>query len=106
MFAGIDWASEEHAVCVIDATGRVLDRFTIEHTANGFERLVRRLAELADPAELPVAIERPDGRLVDRLLEAVAERLAPGVGVAALAPLRESENVVELVAVAECGSWP
>jgi tetratricopeptide (TPR) repeat protein len=38
------------------------------------------------------------GDELDRLLEAVAERLAPGVGVAALAPLRESESVVELVA--------
>lgn len=70
MFAGIDWASEEHAVCVVDATGRIVDRFTIVQSANGFERLVRRLAERADPADLPVAIERPDGRLVDRLLEA------------------------------------
>ena len=33
--------------------------------------MLRRLAELtADPADLPVAIERPDGRLVDALLEA------------------------------------
>jgi transposase len=31
---------------------------------------VRRLARFGDPAALPVAIERPDGRLVDRLLEA------------------------------------
>ena len=70
MFAGIDWASQEHAVCVVDATGRVVDRFTIAHSADGFERLVRRLAERADARDLPVAIERPDGRLVDRLLEA------------------------------------
>ncbi len=70
MFAGIDWASDEHAVCVLDGSGRVVDRFTIGHTADGFERLVRRLARHAAPADLPVAIERPDGRLVDRLLEA------------------------------------
>jgi transposase len=70
MFVGIDWAAEEHAVCVLDTAGRVVDRFTIEHSADGFERLVRRLGQRADPAELPVAIERPDGRLVDRLLEA------------------------------------
>jgi transposase len=70
MFAGIDWASEEHAVCVVDVTGQVVDQFTIAHTAAGFERLVRRLAERGDPGQLPVAIERPDGRLVDRLLEA------------------------------------
>ncbi len=70
MFAGIDWASEEHAVCIVDEAGRLVDRFAIEHSADGFERLVRRLAERAQPAELPVAIERPDGRLIDRLLEA------------------------------------
>jgi transposase len=70
MFAGIDWAAEEHVVCVVDVTGRVVDRFSIGHSAEGFERLVQRLAERADPADLPVAIERPDGRLVDRLLEA------------------------------------
>lgn len=70
MFAGIDWAADEHAVCVLDRDGRVLDRFTISHTGDGFERLIRRLARHADPAGLPVAIERPDGRLVDRLLDA------------------------------------
>jgi transposase len=70
MFTGIDWATGEHAVCVLDAEGRVADRFTVGHTAEGFERLVRRLARHGEAATLPVAIERPDGRLVDRLLEA------------------------------------
>jgi len=70
MFAGIDWAAAEHAVCIIDQAGRVIDRFTINHTADGFERLVGRLAKHGDPADLAVAIERPDGRLVDRLLDA------------------------------------
>jgi transposase len=70
MFTGIDWAADEHAVCVIDAAGRVADRFTIGHTADGFERLIRRLARHGHPADLPIAIERPDGRLVDRLLDA------------------------------------
>jgi transposase len=70
MFVGIDWATETHAVCIEDAAGRVVERFTIEHTAEGFERLTARLARHGDPGVLPVAIERPDGRLVDRLLEA------------------------------------
>ena len=70
MFAGIDWASQEHAVCVHDGAGRKLTSFTITHSADGFEDLVGRLARFGDSAELPVAIERPDGRLVDRLLEA------------------------------------
>ena len=70
MLAGIDWASEEHAVCVLDDEGRAIDRFTVAHSAQGFERLITRLARHGEPAEMPVAIERPDGRLVDRLLDA------------------------------------
>ena len=70
MFVGIDRAMGSHAVCIEDATGRVVDRFTITHSAEGFERLVRRLARHGDPALSLMAIERPDGRLADRLLEA------------------------------------
>ena len=70
-YVGIDWAAETHAVCVLDATGRIRAQFTIGHTAAGFADLLRRLARLAgDPAEVAVGIERPDGRLVDVLLEA------------------------------------
>ena len=29
--AGIDWASEDHAVCVVDAAGEVVTRFAVEH---------------------------------------------------------------------------
>jgi Transposase len=70
MFVGIDWASTEHAVCVLDQTGKTVRAFRIPHSAPGFNDLVARLRRLGTPAELPVAIERPDGRLVDRLLEA------------------------------------
>lgn len=70
MLAGIDWATEEHAVCVLDDDGRVVDRFTIAHSAIGFDRLTTRLARHGVAADVPVGIERPDGRLVDWLLEA------------------------------------
>ena len=70
MFCGIDWASDHHAVCVLDASGTKLASFQITHSAEGLELLITRLRRLGDPAALPVAIERPDGRLVDRLLEA------------------------------------
>lgn len=70
MLAGIDWVTEEHAVCVLEDDGRVVDRFTIAHNAEGFGRLTTRLARHGVAAELPIAIERPDGRLVDWLLEA------------------------------------
>ncbi|MCA1693521.1 MAG: IS110 family transposase, partial [Actinobacteria bacterium] len=67
---GIDWAAEEHAVCVVDSGGAEIAAFSIAHTKEGFAKLVTRLASLGVAAEMPVAIERPDGRLVDRLLEA------------------------------------
>ena len=70
MFCGIDWASDHHAVCVLDASGTTLASFQITHSAAGLELLCTRLRRLGDPAALPVAIERPDGRLVDRLLDA------------------------------------
>ena len=33
--AGIDWGSQEHAVCVLNADGSVLTQFTVPHTAAG-----------------------------------------------------------------------
>src|SRR5215471_9272595 len=33
VIAGIDWASADHAVCIVDAAGEVVSRFSIEHTA-------------------------------------------------------------------------
>jgi transposase len=70
-FTGIDWAAETHAVCVLDAAGKIRTQFSIAHSADGFADLLRRLGRLtADRGDVPVAIERPDGRLVDALLEA------------------------------------
>lgn len=54
----------------MDATGHVVDRFTISHTADGIAILIRRLARLTAPADVQIGIERPCGRLVDLLLEA------------------------------------
>jgi hypothetical protein len=69
-FVGIDWAARTHAVCVLDAAGRKVAMFTVAHTAAGFAKLAARLAGLAEDRGLvPIAIERPDGRLVDALLE-------------------------------------
>jgi transposase len=65
--AGIDWASTDHAVCVMDAAGGAVARFTVEHTAAGLAELVRRLRK-AGASE--AAIERGDGPVVDALLDA------------------------------------
>ena len=69
-FTGIDWAAATHAVCVMDAAGKITAEFTIAHSADGITQLIRRLARYGTPAAIPVAIERPNGRLVDLLLEA------------------------------------
>jgi transposase len=65
--AGIDWASEDHAVAIVDDLGRPVDRFSVAHTVPGLRRLIARLCRWA---VTEVAIERPDGPVVDALLEA------------------------------------
>ena len=65
--AGVDWARDDHAVAIVDADGRVQERFSVTHTAAGLRDLVRRLTKAAAQE---VAIERPDGPVVDALLAA------------------------------------
>jgi len=65
--AGIDLASEEHRLVVVDAEGRWLEQRRIAHSEEGVAALVRRLRQL-DVAR--VALERPNGLVVDRLLDA------------------------------------
>ena len=65
--AGVDWASRTHAVCVIEAGGPIRARFEVPNTGKSFAGLVRRLVKLGVGA---VAIERPDGPLVEAMLGA------------------------------------
>lgn len=65
--AGVDWAKDDHAVCIVDADGEVLDRFMVEHTAAGLKRLIRRLL---GAGVVEVGIERGDGPVVEALLAA------------------------------------
>jgi transposase len=66
-FAGIDWASEEHALCVVNGDGMTLAGEMHAHEEAGLRELIARMQALG---VVRVAIERPDGLLVDRLLEA------------------------------------
>jgi len=68
VFVGLDWAVHTHAVCIIDASGAVRDRFEIAHDRQGLAELMRRLARFG--ASLRIAIERPSGLIVDALVEA------------------------------------
>lgn len=67
LFAGIDWASKTHAICVVDDNGAIKVRFEIPNTGKTFNGLVKRLTKLGVQG---VAIERCDGPLVEALLEA------------------------------------
>jgi transposase len=67
---GVDWGGAVHAVCVMNAQGQVLDRFTVGHDRAGLETLIARLQEHGAAADIPIAIERPSGLLVDTLVEA------------------------------------
>ncbi len=69
-YVGVDWAAEVHAVCVLDGRGKVVTGFSVAHSAEGIAALIHRLARLGEAEEIPVGIERPNGRLVDLLLEA------------------------------------
>ena len=70
LFAGLDWGSTGHAVCVVEEGGKVVAHFEIKHDAAGLAELRARLAKLAPSAEIPIAIERPSGLIVDALVDA------------------------------------
>jgi hypothetical protein len=70
--AGIDWASEAHEVCVSEE-GQVNERFSATHDERGVAAVAAKLVRLG---VCRVAIERPDGILVERLLAAGLEVLA------------------------------
>ncbi|MFN8233853.1 MAG: IS110 family transposase [Actinomycetota bacterium] len=64
--AGIDWASRTHAVCVLEPDGSIRARFEVPNTGRSFAGLIRRLVKLDVTV---VAIERPDGPLVEAVIE-------------------------------------
>lgn len=70
-FVGVDWATEEHAVCLIDDGGKVLGERVFAHTGTGVAELCTWLLDTtkAEPSALFVAIEVPHGAVVETLLE-------------------------------------
>jgi transposase len=72
-YAGVDWAAEKHDVLVANEAGEELVASTFAHDEQGLRALCRTLVRLK--VQL-VAIERPDGLLVERLLDAGLRVLA------------------------------
>lgn len=65
-YAGVDWASEKHDVLVQDDAGQQVFSGTFAHDERGIKSLCQTLARLEVER---VAIERPDGLIVERLLD-------------------------------------
>ena len=72
-YAGVDWAADQHDVLVADERGEELLAATFAHNEKGLRSLCRQLLRLKVGL---VAIERPDGLLVERLLDAGLRVLA------------------------------
>jgi len=72
-FAGLDWASQLHAVCVIDAQGSVHERLKVAHSAFGLADLLAVSSWRCPPAPL----KGPSGLIVDTLVEVVPIHQTP-----------------------------
>jgi len=72
MWGFIDWGSQEHQLCLVDADGQVVCQRRFSHKADDLAKLcaVLRQPQPGLPAVKAVAIERNDGPVVDAMLEA------------------------------------
>ena len=69
-YLGVDWGDEQHGVCVREETGAIVWEEMVAHTPRGLSDWGRQLDTWrAAGIELWAAIERPDGRVVDCLLD-------------------------------------
>src|SRR5215203_3487260 len=69
-FAGIDWGSAKHQVCLLDGAGKVVGERAFAHGGAGLAALCDWLVSAAgDPGSVAVAIEVPHGPVVDALLD-------------------------------------
>ena len=69
-FAGVDWGSERHQACLVDAHGTVIGERDYPHSAVGLAELGEWILSISGTANaVAVAIEVPHGPVVDALLD-------------------------------------
>jgi transposase len=69
-FAAVDWGSEQHQACILDAVGKVIGERAFPHGGAGLAALCDWLVSFAgNPGFVAVAIEVPHGPVVDALLD-------------------------------------
>lgn len=71
IFAGIDWATEEHTMSILDANRNELENKAYPHSGAGLNQLADRLSALSngDPSTVAIGIETPHGAVVETLVE-------------------------------------
>ena len=69
-FAGVDWGTERHQVCLLDEAGTVVGERAFRHDGAGLVALCDWLVSVASNADaVAVAIEVPHGPVVDAFLD-------------------------------------
>jgi transposase len=70
-WAGLDWGSVVHRVCLLDATRKVMGERDVSHSGEGLAELCDWLVAKAgtQAGRIAVAIETPHGPVVEALLE-------------------------------------
>jgi len=88
-FIGIDWASQEHAVCLQEANGQRFERRTLKHSPVQLQEWVAQLRERFSGRPVAVAVELARGPLVYALMGYEFIHLYP-INPKSLARFRES----------------
>jgi transposase len=69
-FAAVDWGSEKHQACVMDAHGRVAGEREFPHSGAGLAELADWIQSITGEASIvAIAVEVPHGPVVDVLLD-------------------------------------
>ena len=70
LFVGVDWGSQTHQACVVDAAGKMVAERSFRHGGAGLTAMAKWLLSYASAAEeVGVAIEEPRGPVVESLME-------------------------------------
>jgi hypothetical protein len=70
-WVGIDWGSERHRLCLVNADGKILHEKWVEHSGSALAEMVAWLRQITGdaPERLAVGIEMPRGAVVETLVE-------------------------------------
>ena len=69
-FAGVDWGSEKHQTCILDAEGSIIGEKEFSHSGAGLAELGEWILSITGAARaVAVAIEVPHGPVVDSLVD-------------------------------------